>query len=89
MKHTASNNWGNTRKNPMQGIRVGDPAANRMAVKVLMSGTESETLACVKRHRENVAWLKLADELEFSSKKPRTAVLTLVRAYLAGKEVEA
>jgi len=86
MKHTASNNWGNVRKNPMQGIRVGDPTAHRMAVKVLLSGTELESLETVRRHRDNRAWLILADEIEFSSEKPRTAVLTLIREFLKATE---
>jgi len=85
MSHPATKNWGNVRVNPMQGIRVGDPTANRNAVKVLISGTEKETLAAIVRHRDNVAWLKEATELETSAVKPRNVVLALLASILDGK----
>ncbi len=81
MKHSASNNWGNVRVDPMKGIRVGEPTAHRQAVRVLISGTESETLACVTRHRDNRAWLLIAESME-----TRQAVLTLIRSYLGNTE---
>ncbi len=84
--HHASKNWGNERKNPEQGIRTGEPGASRNAVKALLSGPESESLEFVRRHAENRAWLKLADEIEFSKPKPRGAVMALIAAYLRKME---
>lgn len=81
MKHHASNNWGNRRKDPEKGIRTGEPTASRNAVKVLLSGSESESLEFVRRHADNRAWLRLADEIEFAKDKPRGTVLTLIKAF--------
>ncbi len=87
MIHHASKNWRNQRTAPLKGIRSGDPSANRNAVRVLISGSETESLDYVRRHAENAAWLKLADEIEFAKSSPRQAVLSLIRL-LREKRVE-
>lgn len=86
MSHTASKNWGNQRKNPEKGIRTGEPTASRNAVRVLLSGTEDESLEFVRRHAENQAWLKIADEIEFAKAKPRGSVTALIAALLRKME---
>lgn len=86
MDHHASKNWGNRRKDSEKGIRTGEPTASRNAVKVLLSGSESESLEFVRRHADNRAWLKLADEIEFAKDKPRGAVTALIAALLRKTE---
>jgi len=64
----------------MKGIQTTTPpTANRNAVRALLSGPEPESLEFVRRHADNAAWLKLADEIEFAKTKPRKSVLAMIR----------
>lgn len=81
-QHPASNNWGNVRKDADKGIRTGEPSANYNAVKVLLSGSENESLGFVRRHAGNQAWLKLAAQIEGVKVKPRVAVTSFIAQLL-------
>jgi len=71
----------------MKGIQVGVPTANRNAVRVLLSGTEAESLKWVRHHAENAEWLKLAMEIERDKTVRFSSVRKFIQALLSKLEV--
>jgi len=71
----------------MKGIQVGVPTANRNAVRVLLSGTEAESLKWVSHHAENAEWLRLALEIERDKTVRFSSVRKLIQALLVKMEV--
>ena len=79
--HHASQNWRNRRKNPEQGISKGLPEHHRNQVKALLSGSEDEALAMIRRHAENASFLRLALELEVNREPQRPTAIKLINQF--------
>jgi hypothetical protein len=81
MSHHATNNWGNTRKNPDAGISQGPHEHNRNQVKALLCGNEDEAITFIRRHSVNESFLRLAEELETARTPQRPTALKLIQQF--------
>lgn len=82
MKHAASNNWGNTRKDPEKGIQVAPHPPVERVVTLLLASPEAEAVDFVRRHSGNTAWLAMALKIESAKRKPNETVIRTITSFL-------
>jgi hypothetical protein len=86
MSHQASHNWGNP-VNLQKGYFDGHREVSVNAVRLLLSGDESESLRWVRHHRLNATWLNVALRIELDKSVRFPSVRKLIVEMLEQLEV--
>lgn len=66
---------------PQKGFAKSKPEHTRPQVKALLSGTEDDAIAMVRRHSENESFLRQAEEIEEAAMPSRGTVLKLIQQF--------